>query len=102
MTQVTICSAVLVDEHSPVTIDELARFCEQQVHWVVSLVEHGVLPVLSQGERPERWVFAGPAVARARQVARLQRDFDVNLDAAALMADLMHEIRQLRHQLYIN
>jgi hypothetical protein len=29
----------------------------------------------------------------------LQRDFDVNLEAAALMTDLMEEIRALRAQL---
>ena len=34
-----------------------------------------------------------------RQIARLQRDFDVNLDAAALMTDLMEEVRQLRRRL---
>ena len=53
----------------------------------------------TQNAPPEGWVFASAAVARARQVARLQRDFEVNLDAAALMADLMQEVRELRLQL---
>ena len=65
MTQVSICTAVIIDDH----------------------------------ERPEGWVFASAAVARARQVSRLQRDFEVNLDAAALMADLMQEVRSLKLQL---
>jgi chaperone modulatory protein CbpM len=56
----------------------------------------GAVPLLKQLEQPELWVFTSPAVARARQVARLQREFDVNLDAAALIADLMQEIGQLR------
>ena len=43
--------------------------------------------------------FGSLAVTRARQIARLQRDFDVNLDAAALMTDLMEEVRQLRRRL---
>ena len=41
-------------------------------------------------------LFASHAVTRARSVARLQRDFEVNLDAAALMVDLMEEVRQLK------
>lgn len=54
---------------------------------------------LARLEQPELWVFTSLAVARARQVARLQREFDVNLDAAALIADLMQEIGQLRAEL---
>ena len=99
MKHVSFCTAVIVDEQAPVTIHELAKYCEQQVEWVMTLVEQDVLRALQQTEAPEHWVFAGAAVARARQVARLQRDFDVNLDAAALMADLMHEVRTLRLQL---
>ncbi|MEI8401023.1 MAG: chaperone modulator CbpM [Alcaligenaceae bacterium] len=99
MTQVTICTAVVVDDHAPVTIYELAQCCEQQVEWVMTLVAHGVLPTLRQTEPPEAWVFASAAVARARQVSLLQRDFEVNLDAAALMADLMQEVRDLRLRL---
>ncbi len=99
MTQITICTAVVVDDQAPVTIHELAQCCEQQIEWVMTLVEHGVLPALRQTAPPEGWVFASAAVARARQVARLQRDFEVNLDAAALMADLMQEVRDLRLQL---
>ena len=99
MTHVSICSAVIVDEQAPVTIHELARCCEQQIEWVMTLVEHGVLPTLRQTDSPEVWVFASAAVTRARQVSRLQRDFEVNLDAAALMADLIQEVRHLRLQL---
>jgi chaperone modulatory protein CbpM len=44
-------------------------------------------------------VFTSVSVVRARDVARLQRDFEVNLDAAALMVDLMEEVRHLRGRL---
>ncbi len=101
MNNITICTTMLVDLDAPVTTFELARFCEQQTDWVVMLVEQGVLSAL-QGHEPEQWVFGSPAVARARQVARLQRDFEINLDAAALMVDLMEEVRQLRARLLIS
>ena len=98
MNTVTVCTALLVDQDAPVTIQELARFCEQQTDWVIMLVKQGVLPP-AQGPRPEQWVFTSVSVTRARHVARLQRDFEVNLDAAALMVDLMEEVRHLRNSL---
>lgn len=98
MKSVTVCTTLLVDHDAPVTIDELARCCERQRDWVVTLVQEGVLSI-ARGERPDDWAFGSLAVSRARQIARLQRDFDVNLDAAALMTDLMEEVRQLRRRL---
>lgn len=98
MKSVTICTAQLVDHEAPITIDELARFCEQQTDWVVSLVDQGVVPA-TKAPASGQWVFTSVSVVRARDVARLQRDFEVNLDAAALMVDLMQEVRHLRGRL---
>ncbi|MEI6113872.1 MAG: chaperone modulator CbpM [Burkholderiales bacterium] len=98
MKSVTVYTTLLVDHDAPVTIDELARCCERQTEWVVTLVREGVVSI-ARGEEPREWAFGSLAVARARQIARLQRDFDVNLDAAALMIDLMEEVRQLRRRL---
>ena len=98
MNTVTVCTTMLVDLDAPVTTYELARFCEQQTDWVVMLVEQGVLSA-ARGLEPGQWVFGSPAVTRARQVAKLQRDFEVILDAAALLVDLIEEVRQLRARL---
>ncbi len=100
MNTVTVCTALLVDQDAPVTIQELARFCEQQTDWVMMLVQQGILPA-TEGQQPEQWVFTSVSVTRARHVARLQRDFEVNLDAAALMVDLMEELRHLRARLAV-
>ena len=64
----------------------------------MTLVQEKILDLELEGE-PDQWLFASHYVGRARQVSRLQRDFDVNLEAAALMTDLMEEIRALRAQL---
>ena len=98
MKTVTICTAQLVDQEAPVTLDELARFCGQQTDWVLSLVDQGVVPATKTASSGQ-WVFTSISVTRARDVARLQRDFEVNLDAAALMVDLMEEVRHLRGRL---
>lgn len=103
MRAVTIYSAVMVDHDAPLSLHEMACLCEQQTDWVVTLVREGLVfverDVVVAETAPEHWVFASAAAARAKQIARVQRDFDVNLDAAALMVDLMQEVRQLRAQL---
>ncbi len=105
MKSVTIYSAVMVDDGAPLSLNEMAYLCEQHVDWVVSLVREGLVGIereaLPAETSPDLWVFASAAAARARQIARAQRDFDVNLDAAALMVDLMEEVRQLRAQLEV-
>ena len=105
MKSVTIYSAVLVDGGAPLSLQEMAYLCEQHVDWVVSLVREGLVGIerdaLPSETSPDLWVFASAAAARARQIARAQRDFEVNLDAAALMVDLMEEVRQLRAQLEV-
>ena len=98
MKSVTICTAQLVDHEAPITLDELARFCEPQTDWGLSLVDQGVVPA-TKAPVSGQWVFTSVSVVRARDVARLQRDLEVNLDAAALMVDLMQEVRHLRGRL---
>ena len=93
MKSVTIYSAVMVDDSAPLSVPEMACLCEQQIDWVVTLVREGLVGVehnvVIAETSPEGWVFASAAAARARQIARVQRDFEINLDAAALMVDLM-------------
>lgn len=105
MKAVTIYSAVMVDDAAPLSLHEMACLCEQHIDWVVTLVREGMVGVESDmtvtQASPEQWLFASAAAARARQIARVQRDFEVNLDAAALMVDLMEEVRQLRAQLEV-
>ena len=105
MKSVTIYSAVMVDDNAQLSLHEMACLCEQQIDWVVTLVREGLVgverDVVVTETSPEEWLFASAAAARARQIARAQRDFDVNLDAAALMVDLMEEVRQLRAQLEV-
>ena len=105
MSSGTIYSAVMVDDGAPLSLHEMACFCEQHSDWVVTLVREGLVcverNVVVTETSPEKWLFASAAAARARQIARVQRDFDVNLDAAALMVDLMNEVRELRAQLEV-
>jgi chaperone modulatory protein CbpM len=48
---------------------------------------------------PPAWRFDGEALARARRILRLQRDFDANLQSVAVMLQLLDEIETLRAHL---
>ena len=45
------------------------------------------------------WRFPGTALARARRMRQLERDFDAVPEMAALVADLLEEMDALRARL---
>lgn len=78
------------------TLEELAHACCMQPGWVVQRLEAGVL----HGERDgTHWRIASASVVRARRIARLETTFDADPELAALTADLIEEVTQLRRRL---
>ena len=96
MEQDILTGSVIGDE-AVLSIEELARACGAEVQWVIELVTVGLLE--PQGTETTRWRFRAADVSCARRVARLQRDFEASLDAAAVMLDLLDQIEQLRARL---
>ena len=86
----------IIDQHTPLSLDDFVKACGQPYDWVMALVEHSILE--KPNSQPEQWYFMGEEVARARRAWRLQRDFDANLSAGAVMLDLLDEVNQLRSQ----
>ncbi|HQY28937.1 MAG TPA: chaperone modulator CbpM [Burkholderiaceae bacterium] len=79
------------------TLDELARACAVEPHWVQVHVEAGLLGCT--GGTTAEWRFASAELARARRMAALERDFEANEALAALVVDLIEEVRRLRARL---
>jgi chaperone modulatory protein CbpM len=75
------------------TLEELVVVCAVTREWVRERVEEGLLPAA-----PE-WRFSAVAVRRARRMFALERDFDAAPELAALMADLLDELDELRARL---
>ncbi len=90
-TTVTALSA----EH-PLAADEIAHACGAEVEWVARLVDIGIVEASPGEARPDRWRFQSADLQRALDARRLERDFGVGLDAAALILDLQREVRHLR------
>ncbi|RIX83675.1 chaperone modulator CbpM [Acidovorax cavernicola] len=80
----------------PLAANELAHACGADTAWVVQLVEVGIVQVDTSDAPPERWAFSSADLQHALEARRLERDFGVNLDAAALILDLQHEVRRLK------
>ncbi len=86
---------VLVGEQA-LALDTFALACDTDVSIVLVLVEEGLVHPESVDHDLR---FNGEALARARRVLRLQRDFGANLESVAVMIDLLDEIERLRGQL---
>jgi len=84
-------------EDACLTLDELSRACAVPPDWVVEHVREGLLPV--PGESPATWRFSSRDLARARQMLRFERDFDAVPELAALVADLLAELDEMRARL---
>lgn len=95
MATVSITTTALDASH-PLAVHELAHACGARVDWVVQLVEFGIVEVPAQDQLPEQWRFQSVDLQRALEARRLERDFGVGLDAAALIIDLQRELRRLQ------
>lgn len=84
--------AVLIDEHT-LDLQELASACAVPPTWVVERVEAGLLACSSSAGEMR---FASAHLVRARRMVTTERCFDANQELAALVADLIEEVEQLR------
>ncbi|GIX22578.1 MAG: MerR family transcriptional regulator [Gammaproteobacteria bacterium] len=89
-----VLAAELIDDRPSVSMRALCRLCRVDAAWVSELVEEGVLQ--PSGEGPLNWRFDAHALRRARLARRLQRDFELNVTALALVVDLIEEVQRLR------
>lgn len=80
----------------PLAAQELAHACGAEIEWVVQLVEVGIIESRAPASQPQDWRFHSIDLQSALAVRRLERDFGVGLDAAALILDLEHEVRRLK------
>ncbi len=87
--------AVLIDEET-LNLQELASACAVPPTWIVERVEAGLLACNSSGSEMR---FASAHLVRARRMVTVERCFDANQELAALVADLLEEVEQLRRHM---
>jgi chaperone modulatory protein CbpM len=99
-TRSVIAATSVVSSSQPLALDELAHAVGADADWVVQLIEVGIVRVTVHDAPPAQWRFGSADLRRALDARRLERDFGVGLDAAALILDLQQEVRRLKAVLH--
>ena len=84
-----------LDEHTTVALDELTQASGLATSDIVELVEFGVFEPLPSREQ---WRFSARCIVRARQAARLRRDFQLDSAALAVALAYLDRIESLEQQ----
>lgn len=92
-------NGLILDEDCLFTLDELSHACSVHTEYIIELVEEGIVEPTEQQREHQLWSFTGESLLRARKAVRLQHDLDINLAGAALVLDMLDEIKQLKERL---
>ena len=83
----------LLDDET-LTLEELARACSVKPDWVVEHVQAGLFSDGSVTVSAQR--FSSVDLRRARRMIHIERGYDAVPERAALGADMLEEMDQLR------
>jgi chaperone modulatory protein CbpM len=81
-------------EDSWLTLEQVAAACHVNEEWLLCHLEEGLMRHAQSVAGV--WRLSDAALVRARRMRQLERDFDAVPELAALMADLLEELDQLR------
>ncbi|MDP2171544.1 MAG: chaperone modulator CbpM [Rhodocyclaceae bacterium] len=84
-------------EETWLTLEQVAAACTVEPAWLLRHLDEGLFPHAESVAGV--WRFSGPALQRARRMRELERDFDAVPELAALVADLLEEMDELRERL---
>lgn len=86
-----------VMEDTWMTLEQVAAACTVEPEWLARHLEEGLFP----GAQcvAGTWRLTSGGLVRARRMHELERDFDAVPELAALVADLIEEVEELRLRL---
>lgn len=83
-------------EEACLTLEQVAAACAVERAWVVRLVAEGHVAPMAGPE--SEWRFGSATLTRARRMREIERAFDAVPELAALVADMLEEMDELRAQ----
>jgi chaperone modulatory protein CbpM len=92
-----IVQSEVIEARIELTLSDLCEICSVSSERVVRLVDEGLVEPI--GREPAEWRFSGRSVRRVVVAERLSRDLRLNEAGAALVLDLLDEVKQLRQRL---
>ncbi len=84
-------------EDSWLTLDQIAAACAVEPAWLLRHIDEGLFPHAESVAGV--WRFSGASLLRARRMRQMERDFEAVPELAALVADLLEEMDDLRMKL---
>lgn len=88
---------VAVAVEDGLTLEQLAAACAVEPDWIVSRVSEGYFTV--PGGPASEWRFTTITLVRARRMRAIERTYDADPELAALVADMLEEVDELRTRL---
>lgn len=94
-----------IAEDACLTLEQLCAVCALEREWLIVRVEEGLIPATSAatgaatGSAATEWRFTTASLARARRMRELERAFDAAPELAALVADMLEQMDDLRSRL---
>jgi len=87
----------MTDDDACLSLEELCSVCELERDWLVLRVREGLIP--ASGASDADWRFSTATLARVRRMREIERSFEAEPELAALVADMLEEMDQLRARL---
>ena len=84
-------------EDTWLTLEQVSAACAVESKWLLQHIEEGLFPHADSVAGV--WRFSAVSILRARRMRQLERDFEATPELAALMADLLEEVDELRARL---
>lgn len=85
-----------IDPHDLLSAEDAARACRTSVDWVMIRVHEDILQATY---RDGQCYLSSATVWRAQQIQQIERQFDADPQLAALVTDLLEEVKSLRDAL---
>jgi chaperone modulatory protein CbpM len=92
-----VLQSEVIETRRELSLSDLCQVCTVTSERVVQLVDEGLVEPV--GREPTEWRFSGRSVRRVVVAERLSRDLRLNPAGAALVLDLLDELKQLRQRL---
>lgn len=84
-------------EESWLTVEQVAAACHVEPQWLLRHLDEGLLPHAQCVAGT--WRVSSATLLRARRMRQLERDFEAAPELAALVADALEELDELRTRL---
>ena len=92
-----VLQSEVIETRIDLSLSDLCEVCSVSSERIVRLVDEGLVEPV--GREPAEWRFSGRSVRRVVVAERLSRDLRLNAAGAALVLDLLDEVKQLRQRL---